>query len=77
MLQIRIFLFYFVPFHYCNIKKNKIFKLIKLLKKYYVQFFYVYIFDFITIFYNPFVNIKLLLIHYLRSEMVITFFPSI
>ena len=57
--------------------RTKFFKLIKSLRKYYVQFFYVYIFDFITIFYNQFVNIKLLLVHYLRSEMVITFFPSI
>ena len=57
--------------------RTKFFKLIKSLRKYYVQFFYVYIFDFITIFYNQFVNIKLLLVHYLRSEMVITFFPGI
>ena len=29
-------------------------------------------FDFITHFYNTFINIKLLLIHYLCTEMVIT-----
>ena len=32
----------------------------------------VYIFDFITHFYNTFIDMKVVLIHYLRSEMVIT-----
>ena len=34
--------------------------------------FYVYILNVITHFYNVFINIKLLLIHFLCSEMVIT-----
>ena len=39
--------------------------------------FYIYIFDFVTHFYNTFTNIKLFLIHYLCSEMVITILPNI
>ena len=35
---------------------------------------YIYIFDFITHFYNTFINIKLLLIRYLCREMVIKCF---
>ena len=34
--------------------------------------FYINIFDFITHFYNAFINIKLLLIHYFCNEIVIT-----
>ena len=34
--------------------------------------FHIYIFDFITDFYNIFTNIKLFPIHYWCSEMVIT-----
>ena len=36
--------------------------------------FFIYIFDFITHFYNTFINIKLLLINYFYGEMVINVF---
>ena len=36
--------------------------------------FYIYIFDFLTNFYNAFISIKLLLIHFLCPEIIIPAF---
>ena len=51
---------------------SKFFVLIISLKKVVYAGFYIYIFDFITHFQNTFINIKLLIIHYFSSEMIIT-----
>ena len=51
---------------------SKKFDIDNIVKKVVCAVFYIYIFDFITHFYNAFINIKFLLIQYLCSEMVIT-----
>ena len=55
-----------------NIIRIKIFSIDNIIEKVVCVVFYIYIFDFIIHFYNAFINIKLLLIHYLCSEKVIT-----
>ena len=53
---------------------NLIFDTDNIIEKVVCSVFYAYIFDFITYFYNTFINIKLLLIHYLCRELVIIVF---
>ena len=50
----------------------KIFCIDNTIEKLVCAVFYIYMFDFVTHFYNTFINVKLLLIHYLCIEMVIT-----
>ena len=59
-------------FIYFNIIWIKTFNINSIIEKVVCSVFYIYIFDFITHFYNTFINMKLLLIHNLCSEMVIT-----
>ena len=57
----------------CNIIWIKIFYIDNMEKAVCADFF-IYIFDFITHFYNTFINIKLLLINYFYGQMVINVF---
>ena len=50
----------------------KFFYIDNIIEKAVCAVFYIYIFDFINYFHNTFINIKLLLIHYLYREVVIT-----
>ena len=59
-------------FIYFNIIWIKTFYIDNVIKKVVYSDFYINIFDFITDFYNAFINIKLILIHYLCSEILIT-----
>ena len=61
-----------ILYEYFNIIWIKIFYIDNIMEKEVCVVFYIYIFCFITHFYNALINIKLLLIHYLCSKMVIT-----
>ena len=61
-------------FIYFNIIEIKVFYIDYIIKKVVCAVFYIYIFNFVTNFYNTVINIKLLLIYFMCIEMVITVF---